>query len=245
MAAIYSGFLTGDGYLFITNDIADKSQNGCAILEINRHCGALLVTTRKEFLDRALLIFETIQFENKREDISSLSEKTAETIMSTFTETFDSDPTYAENPLPFLLLLVGDDFDKTGSYSHIFIRNRVVDRNNSNGVTRYVTEFDYQEPVPARNLFYGYSEIFQYLVQAVSDGSAPLETMKPFACFALAESRKVIGSLYPGVRMASLTAGAGFTRIGVEEIDLCAKSAAAIEARMTADIFAGFREIGG
>jgi hypothetical protein len=72
--------------------------------------------------------------------------------------------------------------------------------------------------VPASHLFYGHSELPEYLIKMISPNHLDSETMKVLAYFALSETQKIDDSLFPGIMMASVSREKGFEWVKEEEL---------------------------
>lgn len=226
MGAVYAGLKSAGGYVFVTNDIPEGGLRGSAVIRVNRYCGALAVTARGNFLSRLNRLWEDVGGDPAGRE--GLSGEMAADMVRSFERIFREDPHYAENPLPFLLLLVGRRIGAGEGLNHVFIRNRVVNMQKKGSKKEYQTSFDIKIPVPAESLFYGNSDLVEYLYHLLPREGIDLGLMKLFACFSLAETRKMDTNIYKGVRMASL-AGGGFQWVGEEEIESLSRMA------MTAD----------
>ncbi len=82
----------------------------------------------------------------------------------------------------------------------------------------YITRFEIQPSVPATNLFYGHSELPEYLVRQIAPNNLNSEVMKVLAYLALSETQKIDDSLFPGILMATVSMGKGFEWIEEEEL---------------------------
>ncbi len=135
--------------------------------------------------------------------------------------------------MPFLLLLVGYNLKQPACLEHIFVRNRIVRVMEKNEKREYITNFEIQPPVPARNLFYGHSELSQYLSQQLPSGEFDLETMKLFAYFSIIETQQIDNSLFPDIRMAILSKDNGLEWITAEEIQRLSNMSKRVEVKLS------------
>jgi hypothetical protein len=232
MGSIYSGFLSNNGYLFITNDIFGITEDEGAIVKVNNLCGALIVTTRRDLLIRMRNLLDRCLF-NLTDMGEGLSINLARIIVDSFKREFQKEPNFKENPLPFLMLLVGYTPKQPSCPEHIFIRNRVIEIIEKNVTKEYVTDFEIQTPVPAKNLFYGHSELIQFLFQQLPAEGLDLEMMKLFAYFSITETHKIDGAIFPDVRMASISKDNGFEWIKAEEMDRLSSMAKSVEIKLS------------
>ena len=209
MGAIYSGLVSSDGYLFVTTDTFGNDQNACAIVKVNKYCGALVVTPKGNSLIRVKEVLDKFHSSFKKIE-GGLSTDTAMTIVNSFKAEFQKEPSFKEKPLTFLLLLVGCNTKQFSSFEHIFIRNRVIKIMEENNKKIYTTEFDIKPPVQAPNLYYGHSELFQYLTLQLNEKELELDALKLLTYFSMVETQKVDSSLYRNIRMAIISKGNGF-----------------------------------
>ena len=216
MGAIYSGFVLPDSYLFITNAVFGKKEHEAAIVRINRFCAAFVVTVDQNLLIRANEALSSILSSLNTGD-AGISMGLAEAIVESFKVRFQREPFFRENPLPFLLLLVGYTREKSPRIEHIFIRNRVTEAVKKHGKTEYVTAFEIQSPVPAQNIFYGHFELSNYLSLQLPKNHLSLDAMKVFACLSLMETQNLDGSLFPEIRLATISEENGFEWITEKE----------------------------
>lgn len=209
MGAIYSGFLSNDGYLFITNNIFGIAEDESAIVKVNKFCGGFIVTAKGNFLIRVRNVLDKCLSKlNEVKDGSSMN--LAITIVESFKIEFQKEPSVKENPLPFLLLLVSNNLKSPSCLDYIFVRNRIVKIMEKDQKRKYITDFEIQPPVPAKNLFYGYSELSQYLFQQLPSNGLSLEVVKLFAYLSMTEAQKLDKSLFPDIRMAIISKDNGF-----------------------------------
>jgi len=232
MESVYSGILSTDGYLFITNDIFGDAVDECAIVKVNRFCGALIVTARGNFLKRVRKLLNKYITEPDGAG-NGLSMDLAREIIDFFRFEFQQDPSYRENPLPFLLLLVGYNLKQPACLEHIFVRNRVVKISERIEVKEYITDFDIQSPVPAKNLFYGHSELSHYLSQQLPLQSLDLESGKLISLFAMNQTQKIDKSISPDFRMAVIKEGIGFIWIDGKELQSLSDKSRLLEAELS------------
>ncbi len=227
MGAIYLGFTLDGSCVFATNDCFGAGREESAIVEVNRSCGALVITTRGDFLRRFSEIWNRRVGQAKQPQ-DGLSRELAEAIVNSFEAEFRKDPAHVKSPLPFLLLLIGSDTRERSSLKHIFVRNRVLTASAEGEEKEYTTGFEIREPVPAESLFYGHSELARYWFELFGAGNLTPLMMKLIACIAVAETQKLDVTIYPGIRMAFLSGGEGFR--WVEEDELRGLTALASEA---------------
>lgn len=239
MGAIYSGFISRDGYVFITNDTFGATEDASAIVKVNKYCGAFIVTARgntlirmKNVLDKYLSCLEHVE--------EVLSMELAMTIVESFKTEFKREPSFRENPLPFLLLLIGYNLKNHPSLDYIFIRNRVVKIEERAGKREYITDIEVKSPVPARNLFYGHSGLPQYLSQELPSEGLDLETMKLFVYFSMYETQKIDKSLFSNVKMAIVSKDNGFNWIKGEEIQKLSLLAKKVDVILSEGLFNSF-----
>ncbi len=235
MGAIYSGLVSSDGYLFITNDIFGKKWDESAIVKVNKFCGALIVTARGNLLVRVRKVLKKC-LSNLNGVGEGLSMDLANVIIESFELEFKRDSYFKKNPLPFLLLLVGLNTRQPTCFEHIFIRNRVVNIVGKDAEREYVTNFDNKTPVPARNLFYGHSELFQYLSQQLPSGGLNLEIIKLSAYLSMTVTQKIDTSLFPGIRMAIILKDNGFEWITVEEVQRLSNMSKTVETELSKEL---------
>lgn len=217
MGGVYLGLLADGGYIFVTNDrFGGKEQEG-AIIRVNRFCGALIVTAKGRFLMRVREVLDkSLSNLNWREE--GISIDLAQAVVELLEKEFQSEPHFKGNPLPFLLLLAGYSSTKPYGLEHVFIRNRVVDIIKKNGEKEYFTSFEIKPPVPATHLFYGHSELSEYLLHQMPANNLDAEVMKLLAYLALVETQKIDDSLFPEILMAVLSRERGFEWIRKEEL---------------------------
>ncbi len=217
MGAVYLGLVSNGNCLLVTNDFFGEAREECALVEVNRHCGALVVTTKGSFLRRFREIWNrSVAPVAAAQD--GLSVQLAEAIRTSFETVFGQDSAFAARPLPFLLLLIGDELPENAGLKHIFMRNRVLTTSVEEQVKKYTTGFEAHAPVPAESLFYGHSELARYWFGLLEGAKPTLAVMKLAALYSLTETQKLDGSIYPGVRMATLSPEGGFR--WVEEAEL-------------------------
>lgn len=212
---IYSGLVSNGYCVLATNDILGPDQAECAIVKVNSHCGAFAVTTGQSQLHRFLELRKKNDLCGKNE--SGLSSRVAETITGFFEARFRSDPAFAGNPLPFLLLLIGRGPEDSG-LMHVFMRNRVVTALPARDKREYVTGFEIKPPVAARSLFYGHAELGRFWARPLLESKLEASDLMLLAYYSLAETQKLDSSLARGVRMATLCADEGFQWVPESEI---------------------------
>ncbi len=217
MGAVYLGLVSNGNCVFVTNDYFGEARGECALLEVNRHCGGLVVTTRGTFLRRFREIWNgsVAQMAGARDGVSM---QLAEAIKISFERVFNQDPVFAEKPLPFLLLLIGSEPDGDAGLKHIFTRNRVLTASEDEQGRKYTTVFEAHAPVPAASLFYGHSELARYWFRLLEGGKPAPAVMKLTAFHSLTETQKLDGSIYHGIRMATLSAEGGFRWVEEDEL---------------------------
>jgi len=243
MESIYLGLANKEGYIFSTNDIYGESEQDCAIARINNYCGALIVTAKGDFLIRVKELLK-LCLDNIDSDEQGLSIDVAKSIIRSFETEFRNNTLIKENPLPFLLLLVGYNMKNPTNIEHVFVRNRVVKIDENNGKREYTTKFDFQPPVSDANLFYGYSELSQYLAEPLSSHNLDMEALKISAYFSITESQKLDNSLIPGIRMAVLTEEKGFEWVTEEEIHVLSKIAEVEDKKLNRELLRLWSSLG-
>ncbi len=237
MGAIYSGLASSDGYLFTTNDIFGVAEYEGAIVKVNKLCGAFIVTARGNYLIKVRVVLDKC-LSGLNGVGEGLSLNLAKAIVESFEVEFQREPRLKENSLPFLLLLVG--YNLKSSLEHIFVRNRVVKTLKKDEKTEYITGLELHSPVPAKNLFYGHCELSQYLSQQLPSNSLDLETMKLLAYLSMAETQKIDASLFPGIRMATISRDNGFKWVAVEEIQRLSTMSKRVEAEFSRELLGFF-----
>lgn len=232
MGGIYSGLTANDGYVFITNDAFGGERDGSAIVRVNDYCALLIVTARGNFLIgvRDLLDKYILKLKGMGD---GLSVELAEAIVRSLEEEFQREPSFKQNPLPFLLLMVGYNQKDPSTLEHIFVRNRVVKTIEKDNTREFVTAFDIKEITPATNLFYGNSELIQYMFDQLSSDALGLETVKLLSYFAMSETQKLDNSLFQGIKMAVISRGHGFGWIMVEELKELSEMARDVDAELS------------
>ena len=215
MGAIYSGLITNDGYLFATNDIFGAAQEECAIVRVNRYCGAIVVTARGNFLPNVKILLERIL--PGISDTEWLSGDLAGEIVESFKREFEKDPSFRTSPLPFLFLLVGFSGRGLRQVEHIFIRNRVVEVVNTDDGKEYITGFDINHQGQSADIFYGHSELIEYLYRHLKHRKLNSEVMKLFTCFSFIQMQQLDNSLHLNIRMAAIS-DRGFEWVKEEEL---------------------------
>ncbi len=232
MGGIYSGLTANDGYVLITNDLSGGKRDGSAIVRVNDHCALLIVTARGNFLIgvRDLLDKYILKLKGMGD---GLSVELAEAIVRSFEEEFQKGPSFKQNPLPFLLLMVGYNQKDPSTLEHIFVRNRVVETIEKDNTREFVTAFDIKKATPAPNLFYGNSELVQYMFDQLSSDALGLEAVKLLSYFAMSETQKLDNSLFPAIRMAVISRGHGFRWITDEELKKLSKMARDVDAELS------------
>jgi hypothetical protein len=217
MGGVYLGLLSERDYLFVTNDKFGSTEREGAIIRVNNFCGALIVTAKGRFLIRLREVLDR-SLSNINRSEEGISIDLAQAIVESLEQEFQREPHFKRNPLPFLLLLVGCSSKESSSFEHIFIRNRVVDIIDKYGQKEYITRSEIQPPVPATNLFYGHSELPEYLLRQIAPNNLGPEAMRVFAYLALSETQKIDDSLFPGILMATVSRENGFEWIKEEEL---------------------------
>lgn len=217
MGGIYLGLLSEGGYLFVTNDRFGAAEQEGAIVRINKFCGALIVTAKGRFLIRVRGVLDkSLSHLNCPEE--GISIDLAQAMVGSLEQEFQQEQDFRRNPLPFLLLLVGCSSKEPSRFEHIFIRNRVVEIIDREGEKEYITRFEIQPSVPATHLFYGHSELPEYLLRQIVPNHLESEMMKILAYLALSETQKIDDSLFPGILMASVSREKGFEWVREEEL---------------------------
>ena len=215
MGAIYSGIVSRDGYVFATNDIFGASPDECAIVRVNSRCGGFIVTAKGNLLSKVMEVLKAC-LSRLHGMPEGISEDHATAIKESFLEERRKEPDGSQRPLPFLLLLVGYHPERPGSLEHIFIRNRVTDILEKSGTKEYITCFDMRPPVPSGNLFYGHSELSRYLSRQLPSDGLEGEITEILSYLSIAETQIIDKSLFPGIRMATLSDANGFAWVGEE-----------------------------
>ncbi|MFH2059855.1 MAG: hypothetical protein ABIJ59_13255 [Pseudomonadota bacterium] len=218
MESIYIGLTGKNSYVFGTNDIYGTKNSECAIARINRHCGALIVTAKGDFLIRLNKILEEC-FENLSIEEEGISIDLAKKIIHYLEEHFRKDSKFKSNPLPFLLLLVGFNLENSERIEHIFLRHRVIKIEEVKNKKIYTTQFDFQEPVCETDLFYGFSELSEYISGQILEKNAELEKVMRSVYFSLVQTQQMDSSLLPGIRMATLSESNGFEWVDEKVLD--------------------------
>jgi hypothetical protein len=213
---IYSGLVSNNGCVFATNDISGAGEKDCAIVEVNKRCGALSVTTEIAQLKRFAGLWQRAGICHKFGNEHGLSYHLAETIANSFETEFKRDPGFVSNPLPFLLLLVGYP-PGDSCLEHIFMRNRVVTSSQKEDKREYVTGFEIRPPVTARSLFYGHAELARYWARPLMESKLDSRDLSLLSYYSLTEIQKLDDSIAPGIRMASLSDRDGFIWIAEDE----------------------------
>lgn len=217
MGGVYLGLLSEGGYLFVTNDRFGATEQEGAIIQVNPFCGALIVTAKGRFLIRVREVLDKILSHlNCPEE--GISTNLAQAMVESLEQEFQKEQDFKRNPLPFLLLLVGCSSKEPSRFEHIFIRNRVVEIIEKDGEKEYITRSEIQPLVPASHLFYGHSELPEYLIKMIAPNHLGSETMKVLAYLALSETQKIDDSLFPGILMASVSREKGFEWVKEEEL---------------------------
>jgi hypothetical protein len=217
MGGVYLGLLSERDYLFVTNDKFGSTEQEGAIVRVNKFCGALIVTAKGRFLIRVREVLDKSLFHlNWPEE--GISIDLARAIVESLEQEFQREPHFRQNPLPFLLLLVGCSSKEPSSFEHIFIRNRVVEIIEKGGEKEYITRSEIQPPVPAPHLFYGHSELPEYLLRQIAPNDLNSEGMKILAYLVLSETQKIDESLFPGILMATVSRENGFEWVKEEEL---------------------------
>ena len=217
MGGVYLGLLSERDYLFVTNDKFGSTEREGAIVRVNKFCGALIVTAKGRFLIRLREVLER-SLSNINRSEEGISIDLARAIVESLEQEFQREPHFRQNPLPFLLLLVGCGAKESSSFEHIFIRNRVVDIIDKYGQKEYITRSEIQPPVPAKHLFYGHSELPEYLLRQIAPSNLNPGAMRLLAYLALSETQNIDDSLFPEILMATVSRENGFEWIKEEEL---------------------------
>jgi hypothetical protein len=244
MGAIYTGLVSSNGYVFVTNDAFGVDEDRSAIVRVNKFCGALIVTARGQFLSRVRGVLDKYLSESNGLG-KGISMDLAESIVQSFQIEFQKQPVFREKPLPFLLLLVGYNSRRPSVLEHIFVRNRVVKIVEKNEKREYVTDFQIESSVPAKNLFYGHSEVLQYLSQLLPPGGLDLEAMKVFAYLSLTETQKTDNSLFADIRMATVSEDKRFEWVEKKELHRLSDMAKKVDRMFLAKVSSLFSPSGG
>ena len=217
MGGVYLGLLSERDYLFVTNDKFGSTEREGAIIRVNNFCGALIVTAKGRFLIRLREVLDR-SLSNINQSEEGISIDLARAIVESLEQEFQREPHFRQNPLPFLLLLVGCRAKEFSSFEHIFIRNRVVDIIDKYGEKEYITRSEIQPPVAAEHLFYGHSELPEYLLRQIAPSNLNPGAMRVLAYLALSETQKIDDSLFPEILMATVSRENGFEWIKEEEL---------------------------
>ncbi|MBI5410254.1 MAG: hypothetical protein HZA14_12905 [Nitrospirae bacterium] len=212
-----AGIKARDGYLFFVNALTEDPRNTSAVVELSDRCGALVLTSNEKQLQRLNNVLNkcvscTL---NKTDD---LSDDLVNKAVSFLKKEFHEEPSYKTKPLTFLLLVVGTNSGAQGRLEYIYIRHRVSERLEKEGAREFVTTFDVEPPVPAHNVFYGDSDIIQYLAQQADGENIPMNAVKILACLSIPEAYYKDSALQSGVSMALLSAENGFEWVRTDEV---------------------------
>ena len=217
MGGVYLGLLSEESYLLLTNDRFGTTEQEGAIVRLNQFCGALIVTAKGRFLIRLREVLDKSLFRlNCPEE--GISIDLAQALVGSLEQEFQREQDFKRNPLPFLLLLVGCSSKEPSRFEHIFIRNRVVEIIEKDREKEYITRSEIRPSVPAIHLFYGHSELPEYLFRQIAPDPLKSEMMKVLAYLALSETQKIDDSLFPGILMATISKGKGFEWVKEEEL---------------------------
>ncbi len=243
MGSVYSGVVSREGYVFTTNDIFGASPDECAILRVNSQCGAFIVTAKgnllikvSEILKRCLATLQGLPV--------GISRDLSIAITESFQEKHRKEPGWMQRPLPFLLLLVGYNQERPRRLEYLFARNRVTGIREKDGTKEYVTSFDMQPPVPARNLYYGHSELTQYITRQLPTNGLELETIQLLSCLCVMETQSIDRSVSAGIRMATLSEAEGFAWASEEALHRFSEMGKKVDVRMTRGLFRLFASDG-
>lgn len=217
MSGVYLGLLSEESYLFVTNDRFGITEREGAIVRVNQFCGALIVTAKGRFLIRVREILDK-SLSHLHCPEEGISIGLAQAMVGSLEQEFQREQDSKRNPLPFLLLLVGCSSKEPSRFEHIFIRNRVVEIIEKDGEKEYITRSEIRPSVPATHLFYGHSELSEYLIKLIAPNHLDSEVMKVLAYLVLSETQKIDDSLFPGILMATVSKGKGFEWIKEEEL---------------------------
>lgn len=236
MGAIYSGLASKGGYVLATNDAFGPAADQCAIVRVNRLLGGLLVTSRGNFLAEVRGVLGKC-LPRLRDFPEGISDALVDALVDAFREEHRSVPGFMRRPLPFLLLLVGYGQDRPRRLEHVFVRNRVTDIREKDGAREYETSFDRRPSVPAENLFYGHAELARYLSERIAPRGAATEDAELLSCLSLAGTQALDKSLFPGIRMATLTEADGFAWVGEEAIRRLSDAADRVDRRLARGVY--------
>ena len=101
-----AGLKAKDGYIFFANNMTEDSRKNGAVVELSNYCGALILTSSGEQLQRLKKVLaKCVSREIRRTD--DLSDGIVDKFVSNFKEEFQNDRSYRTMPLTFLLLVVG------------------------------------------------------------------------------------------------------------------------------------------
>jgi hypothetical protein len=218
MGAIYSGLVSEGSCILATNDIFGSSTLESAVVEVNEACGALLITAKGGFLKRFRALWNNTIHAAIPPELEGLSPQLAETLVELFEGEFRREPDYAVKPLPFILLLLGYDRKGRSGLDRIFMRNRVREASETADGKRYTTGFDLEAPVAAESLFYGHAELVRYWFGLFEGTHLTSTALKLLTYFSYAETQRLDRSIYPDIRMATLTEKNGFSWVGEAEM---------------------------
>ena len=225
--SVITGIKAKDGYLFFIDDLTAGSRNNGGIVKLSEYCGALILTSGADQLNRMQKVLARCiagNIDNK----DDLSDDLIEKLVRILKTEFQNDPSYKTMPLTFLLLVVGVNRKQENGLEHVYIRNRVSDRIKKNGSMEYETVFDIEPAIPAGNIFYGEANMIEYLAQQISSPGQPIDIIKLLACFSVIEVNTKENISLDGIKMACLSAENGFTRIESDEVSSLIKKARAV-----------------
>lgn len=226
-----AGLKAKDGYIFVANNVTDNSRKNGSVVELSSHCGALILTSNGEQLNRFKKVLERcISGEIKRDH--DLSDEIINKMTSFLEREFKDDASYKTMPLTFLLLVAGFNRQKQGSLEHVYIRNRVTERKEKDGIKEYVTTFDIEPAVPAGNIFYGESDIIQYLAQQLPCHDFPIDIVKMLAPLAMPDLLKKDRLYSSDIEMASLSSEDGFKSVVLEELSALSDKAGKVDSML-------------
>jgi hypothetical protein len=243
--SVIAGLKAKDGYLFVTNNVPGDLCNNGDIVKLGKYCGALIVT-RKEQRSKQVRDVLNKYLNEKKERIDGLSDSLINELILFLKMEFQRSPLYKSMPLPFLLLIIGISHGQQERLEYVFIRNRVKEVVEEGDTREFITAFDINPPVPVQDIFFGESNIIQYLSQQLPCRRFSIDVVKLLTYFSIHESQQTClpnrqednplsryGSSTEGVKMACLSAETGFRWIDSEEIRLLADNARKLDTILT------------
>lgn len=215
--SVLAGLRAKDGYLFFIDDLTGGPLNNSGIVKLSKYCGALILTSNGEQLKRLQQVLDKC-IKDKIHENDDLSDDLVKRIILFLKTEFHNDPSYKSIPLTFLLLVIGTDRTRQEHLEHVYIRHRVKETIERNGEREFITVFDIESPIPAGDIFYGNSNIIEYLAKRLSCSTHSVEVVKLLACLSVADFDKNDPSSINRIRMASLSQDKGFDWIENREL---------------------------